>query len=101
MKKYYIYILLCNDKSYYTGITNCIETRFQQHRDGINPTSFTYTRRPLRLVYVEEFFDVWQAIRREKQLKKWSRAKKQALIKENLQRLIVLSKNRTQFPLEK
>jgi putative endonuclease len=78
MKIYYVYILLCSDKSYYTGITNNLTKRLEDHSQGI--TKYTRKRLPLRLVYYEEFEYVHDAIDREKQIKGWSRKKKIALI---------------------
>ncbi|MDD5056058.1 MAG: GIY-YIG nuclease family protein [Candidatus Peribacteraceae bacterium] len=81
MKKYYwIYILECADGSYYTGVTNNCEQRLAEHNSGLNPNCYTYTRRPVRFAYSECFDDVWEAIGREKQIKRWTRRKKEALI---------------------
>ena len=92
MNNYYTYILKCSDDSYYVGVTNNIERRIREHQEGKDTTSYTFTRRPLELVYYDTYFDINQAIAREKQLKKWSRKKKQALIEENSSSLIQLSK---------
>jgi putative endonuclease len=92
MNTYYIYILLCSDNSYYIGVTNNLEERVLQHQNGVNSSSYTYKKRPIHLIYSEEFIDVKQAIEREKQLKKWSRAKKEALINNDLVKLKNLSK---------
>ena len=94
MNTYYIYILLCSDNSYYIGVTNNLEKRVLQHQNGFDLTSFTFNKRPLSLVYNEEFVDIKQAIEREKQLKKWSRAKKEALIKNEIDKLKNLSKSK-------
>ncbi len=80
MKQYFVYILLCNDSSYYTGITNDLERRFNEHQRGENLKCYTYKRRPLKLVFYERFNDVNQAIAFEKQVKGWRRSKKEALI---------------------
>jgi len=80
MKQYFVYILLCSDDSYYTGITNDIERRFVEHQSGVNNGCYTYKRRPLKLVFHEVFNDVSQAIAFEKQVKGWRRAKKEAII---------------------
>ena len=80
MKTYHVYILLCSDGSFYVGITNDIERRLAEHQLGISKSCYTYTRRPLRLMYAADFYDVEAAIRWEKQIKGWSRAKKLALI---------------------
>ena len=92
MKKYYVYILECSDKSFYTGITSNLELRINQHNNGINHKAYTYKRRPVKLVYSIEFSDPIIAIEKEKQLKKWSRKKKQALINNEFELLPGLSK---------
>jgi len=89
----YVYILKCTDNSYYTGVTNNLEIRFYQHNEGIDKTCFTYSRRPLELVYFEIIDDNVAAIKREKQIKGWTRAKKEALIEQNWEKLNELSKN--------
>lgn len=81
MKEYYVYILKCSDTSYYTGITNDIDRRLWEHQEGINSSCYTFKRRPVELVYYEPFNDVNQAIVWEKQIKGWSRKKKEALIR--------------------
>ncbi|MBZ9632566.1 GIY-YIG nuclease family protein [Salegentibacter sp. LM13S] len=80
MKISYVYILECADKTYYTGITSNLEKRMLEHQTGVHPDSYTAKRRPLKLVFFAEFSDINFAIMREKQIKKWSRAKKKALI---------------------
>ena len=92
MKQYYVYILLCNDGSYYTGITNDIDRRFDEHQTGYNVNCYTYRRRPVKLVFNELFYDVNQAIAFEKQIKGWRRAKKEAIIKGDWHLLPELSK---------
>lgn len=77
---YFVYILRCSDGSFYVGVTNDIDRRFAEHQDGYNPTSYTHGRRPVELMLVEWFQHIDQAIDREKQLKGWSRKKKEALI---------------------
>jgi putative endonuclease len=81
MKNYYVYILQCNDDSYYTGVTNNIEKRFYEHQNGLIESCYTHSRRPLKLAGIENFCDINQAIEREKQIKGWKRIKKEALIK--------------------
>jgi len=94
MKIYYVYIVKCSDNSYYTGFTNDLERRINEHNDGLNPESYTYTRKPVELVFYYEFNDVTQAISFEKQIKGWSRKKKEAIINDNWDLLPMLSKNR-------
>ena len=79
MKTYYVYILKCSDGLTYTGITNNISRRFEEHQNGLNKTCFTYKRRPLELIFHQEFNNVEQAIYFEKKIKKWSAKKKFAL----------------------
>ncbi len=69
-----------------------------EHNDSTLKVSYTSTRKPLRLVYSQELFDINQAIALEKQIKGWTRKKKQALIEENWERLILLSKNYKEYP---
>ena len=97
MKTYWVYMLRCADQSYYTGITNDLELRWEQHRQGTDPKAYTYSRRPLELVFAEVFNDPQQAIAWEKKIKGWTRAKKQALIDKNGDKLKDLSvcKNQT------
>ena len=80
MKTYHVYILLCNDGMYYTGVTNNIDIRLRQHEEGADPKAFTYKRRPIKLVFNQAFQDVNQAIAFEKQVKGWRREKKEAII---------------------
>ena len=82
MKQYFVYILLCRDNSYYTGITNNLESRLCDHQNGTDPKSYTFKRRPVTMVFHEMFNDVNQAIAFEKQVKGWRRAKKEAIIME-------------------
>ena len=100
MKNYYVYILKCNDGSYYTGVTNNIEKRLAEHNSDNSVTSYTFKRRPVELVYCQEFNDIKQAIELEKQIKGWSRRKKEALINEDWEKLKLYSKNYTDLRKE-
>ncbi|BFM42224.1 hypothetical protein CFS9_08650 [Flavobacterium sp. CFS9] len=80
MKLYYVYILKCSDNSYYTGVANNIERRLNEHQSALNKSCYTFNRRPLELVFYTDFNDVLQAISFEKQVKGWSRKKKEAII---------------------
>ena len=91
---YFVYIVQCNDGFYYTGFTNDLERRLEEHNKGINERCFTYKRRPVALKYFEHFTDALQGIAREKQLKGWSRKKKEALFNEDFELLKELSKAR-------
>ncbi len=96
---YYVYILKCSDDSYYIGITNDISRRFKEHELGKYRSCYTYKKRPLKMEFHQEFIDVLEAIFFEKKLKKWSRAKKKALIEGDFNMLQVLSecRNATHF----
>jgi putative endonuclease len=87
MQRYDVYILRCCDGSYYTGITNDIDRRLGEHNAGVDRKAYTFNRRPVKLVYCSEFWDVHQAIEWEKRVKRWSRAKKEALIQQEYERL--------------
>ncbi len=96
MKYYYVYIVKCSDNSYYTGFTNDLDRRINEHNSGYNKESYTYPRRPVELKWYEMFTDPSQAIIVEKQIKGWSRRKKEALICEDWDRLVAYSKNYTE-----
>ncbi|WP_299895244.1 GIY-YIG nuclease family protein [uncultured Aquimarina sp.] len=94
MKLSYVYILKCNDDSYYTGVTSNLDQRLFHHHSGYYKGCFTHDRRPLELVYSCEFTDIQLAIDGEKQIKKWSRAKKTALINGDYEQLPNLAKKK-------
>ena len=79
MRSYWVYMVLCDDGSYYVGITHDVEHRVWQHNEGTDPRSYTFTRRPVTLAHAMEFTEVDRAISWEKQIKGWSRKKKAAL----------------------
>ena len=88
----YLYILLCADESYYTGATRAdLEYRVAQHNAGTYG-GYTATRRPVTLVFAQWFDRITDAIEAERQVKGWSRAKKEALIRGEFERLPELSK---------
>ncbi|MBC5835142.1 GIY-YIG nuclease family protein [Flavobacterium sp. F372] len=88
--KGFMYILLCSDGSYYTGSTIDLEKRIDEHQNG-NGANHTKKRLPIELVYFEEFERIDLAFYREKQVQKWSRIKKEALIENNKNLLPELS----------
>tara|TARA_R100000789_G_C2944733_1_gene133182 strand:- start:366 stop:677 length:312 start_codon:yes stop_codon:yes gene_type:complete len=94
MYSYFVYILKCSDNSYYTGITNNLDRRLKEHKCGLNKNCYTFSRRPVDLEFFEEFHDVLQAIYFEKQIKGWTRLKKQALINGDFDRLQILAECR-------
>ena len=97
MKTYYIYLLECSDGSYYIGITNNLQKRLWEHESAHDEDAYTFSRRPVVLKWFEEFTNVHHAIETEKQLKRWSRRKKQALIERDWEKLSTFSRNYTQF----
>jgi len=94
--KGYMYILLCEDGSYYTGSTNNLELRLQQHFAG-EGANHTKKHPPVKLLYYEEFDRIDDAFYREKQVQGWSRKKKEALIHREYEKLPELSRNYTQY----
>ncbi|MDO9405034.1 MAG: GIY-YIG nuclease family protein [Polaromonas sp.] len=79
MKPFFVYLLRCADGSYYGGHTDDMGARLRQHDAA--ETGYTSTRKPLELAWQAEFETRAQAIAFEQQIKGWSRAKKEALIR--------------------
>lgn len=79
-KKLSVYILQCSDGSFYTGVTNNVARRVEDHNQGVASASYTASRLPAKLVFTQEFNSPIQAINLEKQIKGWRREKKIALI---------------------
>ena len=96
--KGYLYILECSDGTYYTGSTKNIDHRLWQHQNG-HGANYTKKRRPVELVFLEEFEKVDIAFEKEKQVQGWSRKKKQALIMGDYNKLPELSEcqNKSHF----
>ena len=81
---YVVYILECSDGSYYTGSAADISRRLWEHETGALSSAYTYSRRPVKLVWNSEVVERYSdALRFERQIKGWSRAKKEALIRGN------------------
>jgi predicted GIY-YIG superfamily endonuclease len=98
----YVYILRCRDGRHYVGSTRgSLEQRLAEHlaehNAGIHGGD-TKSRRPVELVHSQSFDRITDAIAAERQLKGWSRAKKEALIRGDFDLLVQLAKNRTEFP---
>jgi putative endonuclease len=96
--KGYVYILKCCNDLYYTGSTNNLEKRLQEHQNGLG-ANFTKKYLPVSLVYYEEFPRIDEAFYREKQIQGWSRKKKEALINRetNLLPKLAECKNNSHF----
>ena len=94
----YMYILRCADDSYYTGSTNDIELRIQQHQNG-EGANHTRKRLPVELIYYEQYDRIDNAFYREKQVQGWSRQKKEALVNGDLDELHNLAecKNKSHY----
>lgn len=74
-----VYILKCNDESFYVGLTTDLKKRIQDHQSG-DGAQYTRSRLPVKLVYSEKHANQNDAEDREQQIKRWSRTKKEALI---------------------
>ncbi|MFA6186140.1 MAG: GIY-YIG nuclease family protein [Phycisphaerae bacterium] len=90
---WYVYILKCSDGSYYVGHTDSVESRVERHNAG-QAAQWTACRLPVRLVFKEVQPTEQQAMKREIQIKRWSRQKKEALVAGDFLTLKVLSKSR-------
>jgi putative endonuclease len=75
---YYVYVLLCEDGSYYTGCTKNTSSRFKQHLKG-RGARYTRIHKPQKIVYVEECSSLGEAMRRERAVKLMSHQKKRSL----------------------
>jgi len=76
---WFVYILRCADGSFYVGETNDVASRLARHNNG-TAAAHTARRRPVQLVYSERYPNRDDCLKRERQLKRWTRAKKEALI---------------------
>ena len=76
---HFVYILRCNDDSYYTGITWNLQKRIKEHNNRVK-SPLQISKVPVKLVYWEKLIDIHHAARREKEIKGWSRVKKEKLI---------------------
>jgi superfamily II DNA or RNA helicase len=95
----FMYILQCSDGSFYTGSTYNLSKRLQQHKNG-EGAEYTKLHLPVKLVYYETFTTINLAFEREKQIQKWSKKKKIALIKGDITKLKSLSKKIVPEPVE-
>ena len=94
----WLYILRCSDGSYYVGTTRTsLEIRLAQHNAGAFQ-GYTVTRRPVELIFSQWFDRIADAIENERKLKKWSRAKKEALIRGDFESLQQLAKRKSPYP---
>ena len=91
---FFTYILQCSDGKYYTGYTDDLDARVESHNTGEYPKAYTLRRRPVKLVFYVEFEDADSAKEFERQIKKWTRAKKEALIRGEWEKLPELAKKK-------
>lgn len=91
MQPFYVYILKCNDGSYYAGHTDDIEKRIAEHNEG-KIKGYTRKKLPVEPVFIELFGSRDEALAAERRIKGWSRKKKEALIKQDWQEIIRLNK---------
>jgi len=91
--RFWMYILACGDGSYYTGHTDDLDKRMAEHHAG-TCGGYTSTRRPVRLVFAEEFSTREEAIAMELRIKGWSRKKKEAMMRGDWSALSRLAKGR-------
>ena len=82
MKPFFVYMLKCRDGSYYIGHTDDIEKRIAEHNDG-SIKCYTQSRLPVKVVYTKDFATRDEALIAERQIKGWSRIKKEALIRDD------------------
>lgn len=90
---WYLYILECKNKSLYVGVTQDLGRRFNEHCQG-KGGHYTKYATPQNIVYKEEFSNAVEAEQRERQVKRWSRKKKLALIQSDFKTLHELSVSR-------
>lgn len=76
---YFVYILECSDKTYYVGYTNNLEKRLNKHNQSKSGAHYTKIRRPVKLMYSEQFKTLSEARRREAEIKSWRRKQKERL----------------------
>ena len=79
MTNWYVYILLCRDKSFYIGSTNNVEERFKDHLTG-KGARYTKSHKPEKIIYQEKFLTKTEAIKREYELKKMTKVQKMKLV---------------------
>jgi len=81
--QFYVYILKCANGAYYVGHTDNIEQRLSMHHLGAISNCYTKDKRPLELVFLQNFSTRDDAFHAERQLKGWSRKKKEAFIRDD------------------
>ena len=90
---YAVYILRCSDDTYYTGLTKELDGRVLEHQIGAHPESYTFSRRPVKLEWSVVTESYQEAFQWEHRIKGWSRAKKEALIRGDIDGIHEIVKN--------
>ena len=80
MKKYFTYLARCKDHTLYTGYTDILQKRERAHNNGTG-AKYTKARRPIKIIYWEKFKTKSLAMKREAEIKKWPKNKKEELVK--------------------
>lgn len=81
---FYFYILRCNDNSLYSGVTNNVVRRIQEHNSHTSKSAkYTRAKQPVVLVYQEQYMTIQEAMAREREVKKWPKSKKEKLVSSN------------------
>ena len=94
---FWVYVLRCSDGSYYTGHTDNLELRIGMHQTG-EVAGYTFTRKPVTLVHSQECATRLEALTAERQLKGWSRAKKEAMFRGDWTEVKRLSRSKQKQP---
>jgi predicted GIY-YIG superfamily endonuclease len=89
---HYVYLLRCADHSLYVGETSDLQTRQRHHNEG-GGGSYTAQRRPVQIIYAEQYGSREDALRRERQIKRWTSRKKELLVSGNSAALSGISSN--------
>ena len=90
---FWVYILRCADGSYYTGHTDNLDNRIHEHHMGAISWCYTFRRRPLQLVFSQDFPTREEALASERQIKGWSRKKKEAMMQGNWEEVSRLARS--------
>jgi putative endonuclease len=95
MNNFFVYFLKCNDGSYHINHAgHNIKEKIMAQKQGLMPDCYTYTKRPVELIYFEAYETLQEALKKEKQYRGWSRAKKEALMAGDFELIKQLSKKK-------
>ena len=94
MPCFFVYMLKCRDQTYYVGQTDDLNKRISQHQNGDCKWSYTYTRRPVELVFAQTLTSRQEAKMAEVKIKDWSRKKKEALMAKDWNEVSRLAKKK-------